>query len=56
MSACAASSTEEGFGCEFYIKNSVGRAAVFLAVLLAFLRGVLEIRVFFDGNLLVNLW
>jgi len=27
-----------------------------LAVLRAFLRGVLEIRVFFDGNLLVDLW
>jgi hypothetical protein len=28
----------------------------FLAVLRAFLRGVLENRVFFDGNLLVDLW
>jgi hypothetical protein len=28
----------------------------FLAVLLAFLRGVLKNRVLFDGNLLVDLW
>jgi hypothetical protein len=28
----------------------------FLAVLLVFLRGVLENCVFFDGNLLVDLW
>jgi hypothetical protein len=30
--------------------------ARFFVVLGAFLRGVLEIRVFFDGNLLVDLW
>jgi hypothetical protein len=37
-------------------KNLRGLGCRFLALLRAFLRGVLEIRVFFDGNLLVDLW
>jgi hypothetical protein len=44
------------FGFEFDKKKSGGLGREFLAVLRAFLRGVLEIRVFFDGNLLVDLW
>jgi hypothetical protein len=43
------------FGFQFDKKNLGGWAAS-LAVLLAFLRGVLENRAFFDGNLLVKLW
>jgi hypothetical protein len=43
-------------GSNFYIKNSAGVGSHFFAVLRAFLRGVLEIRVFFDGNSLVDLW
>jgi hypothetical protein len=37
-------------------KKFRGTEARILAVLRAFLRGVLENRVFFDGNLLVDLW
>jgi hypothetical protein len=37
-------------------KKFWGTEARFWPVLRAFLRGVLEIRVFFDGNLLVDLW
>jgi hypothetical protein len=37
-------------------KKFWGNEQRFLAVLQAFLRGVLEIRVFFDGSLLVDLW
>jgi hypothetical protein len=37
-------------------KKIVGAGVRFLAVLWAFLRGVLENGVFFDGNLLVDLW
>jgi hypothetical protein len=37
-------------------KKFLGVGARFLAVLRAFLRGVLENRAFFDGNLLVKLW
>jgi hypothetical protein len=44
------------FEFEFDKKNSGGLGRDFLAVLLVFLRGGLENRVFFDGNLLVDLW
>jgi hypothetical protein len=37
-------------------KKFPGAGLPVFAVLWAFLRGVLEIRVFFDGNLLVDLW
>jgi hypothetical protein len=37
-------------------KKIWGTGLRFLAVLLVFLRGVLEFRVFFDGNLLVDSW
>ena len=37
-------------------KKILAAGAQFLAVLLAFLRGVLGNRAFFDGNLLVKLW
>jgi hypothetical protein len=41
---------------EFEEENSGERKCDFLAVLLVFLIGVLEFRVFFDGNLLVDSW
>jgi hypothetical protein len=37
-------------------KKFRGAGLRFIAVLWAYLRGVLEIRAFFDGNLLVDLW
>jgi hypothetical protein len=37
-------------------KKIWGARVRFLAVLLVFLMGVLEFRVFFDGNLLVDSW
>jgi hypothetical protein len=37
-------------------KKIWGTGARVWAVLLVFLRGVLENRAFFDGNLLVDLW
>jgi hypothetical protein len=43
------------FGFQFD-KKIWGNEQRFLAVLREFLRGVLEIRVFFDGSLLVDLW
>jgi hypothetical protein len=43
------------FGSNLH-KNFCGGGLRFFAVLRAFLRGVLEIRVFFGGNLLVDLW
>jgi hypothetical protein len=46
----------DGFFNSKLTKKILGDRARVLVVLLAFLRGVLEIRVFFDGNLLVDLW
>jgi hypothetical protein len=43
-------------GFEFDQKILGGLELRFLAVCRGFLRGVLEIRVFFDGDLLVDLW
>ena len=43
-------------GFEFEKKKFWGLGREILALLRAFLRGVLGNRAFFDGNLLVNLW
>jgi hypothetical protein len=46
----------DGFWGSNLTKKSGGDGAGFLAVLRAFLRGLVKNRVFFDGNLLVDLW
>jgi hypothetical protein len=46
----------DGFLGSNLTKKSGGGGGRFLAVLQAFLKGVLKNRVFFDGNLLVDLW
>jgi nucleoside-diphosphate-sugar epimerase len=46
----------DGFWGSNLTKKILGDWGRVLAVLLVFLRGVLENCVFFDGNLLVDLW